>query len=336
MSGASFARMPPKPPETPPAEHRRITPRAGTFAVFVSALWSGNSIAIKAGLEHAPPLRLGWFRFVTGALVILIWAIYTKADLRVRKSEFRPLLILGVLFSIQLVFMNLGLKYTTAGHGAVLSVTFPIWMAVLAHFFIPGDRLALSRFGGILVAYSGIVVISLDGLGSDASKEVLIGDLLSIVSGFLLGARLIFNARQAGRIDPNKLLLAQAAFGTLIFVPASLIIEGDPWIMNRELALSILYQGPVIAGFGFMANLWLIQRYLPSQVGVLNLSQPIFGIILAWLILDEPLTRLLWAGAILVALGAGLAQRKTRGERVSDATTADPSRASLSGMADSD
>ena len=185
-------------------------------------------------------------------------------------------------------------------------------MAVLSHFFIPGDRLALPRLGGILVAYAGVVVISLDGLGSDASKEVLIGDILSIIAGFLLGARLIFNARQGGRLDPNKLLLAQAVFGTATFVPASLILEGDPWIMNKELAISILYQGPVIAGFGFMANLWLIQRYLPSQVGVLNLSQPIFGIILAWLILDEPLTKLLWVGAILVAAGAGIAQRKTR------------------------
>ena len=300
------------PKGTPVTEHRNITPRAGAFAVFVSALWSGNSIAIKSGLEYAPPLRLGWYRFVTGALVILIWAVYTKADLRVRRNELRPLAIIGLLFSIQLVFMNLGLKYTTAGHGAVLSVTFPIWMAVLSHFFIPGDRLALPRLGGILVAYTGVVVISLDGLGADASKEVLIGDILSIIAGFLLGARLIFNARQGGRLDPNKLLLAQAVFGTATFVPASLILEGDPWIMNKELAISILYQGPVIAGFGFMANLWLIQRYLPSQVGVLNLSQPIFGIILAWLILNEPLTKLLWVGAILVAAGAGIAQRKTR------------------------
>ena len=68
----------------------------------------------------------------------------------------------------------------------------------------------------------------------------------------------------------------------------------------------------MFAGFGFISNLWLIQRYLPSQVVVLNLSQPVFGIILAWLILDEPLTNLLWAGAILVTLGAGLAQRRTR------------------------
>lgn len=329
--------MPKRTPEgTPPTEHRRITPRAGAFAVFVSALWSGNSIAIKAGLEHAPPLRLGWYRFVTGALVILIWAVYTKADLRVRRSELRPLIILGVLFSIQLVFMNLGLKYTTAGHGAVLSVTYPIWMAVLAHFFIAGDRLALPRLGGILVAYGGVVVISLDGLGGDASKEVLAGDILSIIGGFLLGARLIFNARQAGRIDPNKLLLAQAAFGTVIFIPAGLILEGDPWIMNKELAISILYQGPVIAGFGFMANLWLIQRYLPSQVGVLNLSQPIFGIILAWLILDEPLTRLLWVGAILVAVGAGIAQRKTRSERKSEASPAESSRVRLPDATGSD
>ncbi len=322
----------------PPTEHRRITPRAGAFATFVAALWSGNSIAIKAGLEYAPPLRLGWYRFVSGAVVIVAWALYTRADLRVRRSELRVLTVLGVLFSVQLVFMNLGLKYTTAGHGAVLSVTYPIWMAVLAHFFIAGDRLALSRLAGILVAYGGVVVISLDGLGAEASGEVLLGDVLSIIGGFLLGARLIFNARQAGRIDPNKLLLAQAAFGTAVFIPAGLIFEGEPWLMNRELALSIFYQGAVIAGFGYIANLWLLQRYLPSQVGVLNLTQPIFGIVLAWLILDEPLTKLLWAGAILVALGAGMAQRRTRNERSPAIqplphVSGEPSSGSLSGPA---
>ena len=309
----------------PPTEHRPITSRAGAFAVFVSALWSGNSIAIKAGLEHAPPLRLGWYRFVTGAAVIIVWALYTRADLRVRRSELPVLITLGVLFSIQLVFMNLGLKYTTAGHGSVLSVTHPIWVVLLAHFFIPGDRLAPSRIVGILVAYTGVVVISLDGLGGDASGEVLFGDILSIIAGFLLGARQIFNARQAGKIDPNKLLLAQAVFGTLVFIPAGLIFEGEPWIMNKELAISIFYQGAVIAGFGFTANLWLIQRYLPSQVGMLYLSQPIFGIILAWLILDEPLTEMLWIGAIFVALGAGLAQRR---KRIAPAVPAEPAGAS--------
>jgi drug/metabolite transporter (DMT)-like permease len=297
-------------PAMPASQHRNITPRAGAFTIFVSALWSGNSIAIKSGLEYAPPLRLGWYRFLTGAIVIVIWAIYTRADLRVRRSELRVLTILGLLFCVQLAFMNLGLKYTTAGHGAVLGVTFPIWMAILAHFFIAGDRLVPSRLIGILVAYVGVVVISLDGLGGDASGEVLLGDILSIIGGFLLGARLIYNARQSGRMDPNKLLLAQAAFGAVVFIPAGLILEGEPWLMNKELAISIFYQGAVIAGFGFIANLWLIQRYLPSQVGVLNLSQPVFGIILAWLILDEPLTNLLWAGAILVTLGAGLAQRR--------------------------
>ncbi len=299
----------------PPTEHRRITPRAGAFAVFVSALWAGNPIAIKAGLDHAPPLRLGWYRFVSGAVVILAWAIYTRADLRVRRSELGVLTVIGILFSVQLVFMNLGLKYTSAGHGAVLSVTYPIWMAVLAHFFIAGDRMAPSRFAGIMVAYVGVVVVSLDGLGAESSGDVLLGDVLSIIGGFLLGARLVFNARLAGRIDPNKILLTQAVIGTAVFIPAGLIFESEPWIINRELALSIFYQGAVIAGFGFIANLWLIQRYLPSQVGVLNLSQPIFGIILAWLILDEPLTKLLVLGAGLVALGAGFAQRKTRSEQ---------------------
>ena len=252
-------------------------------------------------------------RFVAGALVTLAWAIYTRADLRIRRAEVKPLAALGILFTVQLVFMNLGISYTTAGHALSLNVTTAIWTALLAHFFIPGDRLEKGRFLGIIVAYAGIIVISLDGLRSGVNRDILIGDGLSLISAFLLAARQIYAARLVSGIDPNKLLLTQFLMGTVSFIAASLVFESDPWSWAWQLWASLAYQGIVIAGFGFIASLWLISRYFPSRLAALGLISPVSGIILAWIILGEEPSSNLWAGALLVMVGAGVAQRRKRG-----------------------
>src|SRR5262249_41750082 len=50
--------------------HRPLTSSAALFTLLLTGLWSGLGIAIKVGLEDAPPLRLGWLRFVVGALTV--------------------------------------------------------------------------------------------------------------------------------------------------------------------------------------------------------------------------------------------------------------------------
>ena len=308
-------------PPTVDLRRRPLTLKAGLFVFFVSTLWSGNSIAIKSGLDYAPALRLGWMRFVAGSVVILAWAIYTKADLRVRRHELRPLIALSVFFAVQIIFMNFGIQHTTAGHATVLIVTSSIWVAVLSHFFIPGDRLAPVRFGGIMLAYVGIIVISADGLRDTGGESLILGDIMSAFSGFLLGARQIVNARLVTNIDPAKMLLFQAAVGTVAFAIISAIFEPEPWLWTWELAASLAYQGFVIAGFGFLAMLLMVRHFFPSRVSAISLSQPVTGIVLAWIILGEDPSWLLWVGGVLVMAGALLAQRRDSPRRSSSTPT---------------
>ena len=298
-------------PPTTDLRRRPLSLKSGLFVLFVSTLWSGNSIAIKAGLDYAPALRLGWMRMLAGSVVIVGWAIYTKADLRIHRGEWWPLISLSVFFGIQIIFMNLGIKYTTAGHATVLIVTSSIWISVLSHFFIPGDRLAPVRLIGIMVAYSGIIVISADSLREPGAENLIVGDILSAISGFLLGARIVYNARLVSRIDPAKMLLFQAAVGTVAFIIISFIFEPDPWLWTWQLAVSLFYQGMVIAGFGFLAMLLMSKYFFPSRISAISLAQPVTGILLAWLILDEEPSELLWVGGILVMAGALLAQKRS-------------------------
>lgn len=275
--------------------------------MLLAALWGGNPVAAKAGLDDAPPLRLGWMRFVLGTVVVIVWAIATRQSFRLLRSEWAPLLGLGLLFSVQIAFMNVGQDFTTAGHAAVIIATFPLWTGLLAHFIVPGDRLTPDRVAGTLLAYLGVVALFSTGLEGDATIG---GDLLMLVSAVLLGSRQIYLSQAAQGIAIHKLLLAQSAIGIPIFIAASAVFEADPYVMTSRLAVSLLYQGVVIAGFGFLGNTWLLQRYLPSGVAALQLTTPFFALVAGAIILNEDVGLELLVGATLVVAGQLIARRQ--------------------------
>lgn len=296
---------------TRPSDRRRpLSLRSGLFAFTLSTLWAGNTISIKAGLEDAPPLRLGWMRFVLGGIVVLTWAIATRQTLRPTRAELWPLAILGVLFSVQLAFMNIGQSFTTAGHAVIVTTTFPLWASVFAHIFVPGDKMSRNRTLGTVIAYSGVAAVFVRGL-IDFDAGLLRGDVLLLCSAILLGLRQVYVSQIAQGISQPKLLIAQSLFGTVSFVAASLLFEsGDPYRFTATLAIALGYQGIVIAGFGFIGQTWLLKNYLPSRVTVISISQPVVGVILSWLILGETIGPELYAGAALVVIGSYLAQRR--------------------------
>jgi drug/metabolite transporter (DMT)-like permease len=246
-------------------------------------------------------------RFVLGGLTIAGYAWWTRRSglLALRSGEARAIWSLGLLFTVQIGLMNLGINQTTAAHGAVLLNAYAIHTVVLAHFFIPGDRMTRAKLGGVLVAYGGIVLLFARDLSFRSGT--LLGDVIVIASAFLLGERTVYMARAVQRLDPVKLLLGQAVIGSACFFLASLWLEPAPTRYTASLAASLVYQGPIIAGFNFVVNAWLLQVYRPSALAACALTAPIFGVLIAAAAAGDPLTPTLLASSLMVAVGIGLA-----------------------------
>lgn len=272
-------------------------------------LWGANPVAIKLGLEDAPPLRLAWMRFVVGGVVILAWGWATGrlARFGIAPAERRPLLVLGLLFTAQIGAMNVGTALTSAAHAAILLNSYAVHFVVLAHFAIPGDRLTPRRLAGVLVAYGGIVLLFAGQVGTGAPS--LLGDAIVFGSALLLAERTVYLARAVQGIEPVKLLLSQAVIGTTFFVLGSALFEPAPTRWTGRLAAVVGFQGVVIAGFNFVVNLWLLKRYRPSSLAAFFLTQPIFGVGIAALLAGDALTVELLLASVAVAVGVGLTSR---------------------------
>jgi drug/metabolite transporter (DMT)-like permease len=217
------------------------------------------------------------------------------------------MLMLALIFTAQIGTMNIGTSLTSASHASILLNLYSVHTVVLSHFLIPGDRLTVRRVAGVVVAYAGIVVL-FAGQSGDGSASLL-GDAIVFVSAFLLAERLVYLARAVQQLDPVKLLLSQAAVGSALFMLGSALTETAPTVWTPRLAGSIAYQGILIAGFNFVINLWLLQRYRPSSLVPFFLTQPLFGVVAAALLTGDPLTGELLVAGVAVAVGMGLSTR---------------------------
>ena len=285
--------------------NERITLRAGLLTLLTAVLWGGQSVTIKIGLEGIAPIASAAARFVVGTLFVLLWAACSGVSLRVQARDRRGLFLLALIFFVQVLLLNQGTNFTLASRSTVLITVYPFFTALFAHWFIPGDRLTRMKVIGMLLAFSGVVLIFAESLELGELAH-LSGDLMVFGSGILLGARQVYTKRLTQNIHPYSLIFWQGVLALPAFVVLSALVE-EPIVYGLTPAVvgAIVYQGAVVAGVCFVIYISLLRRYRASHLGVFGFVTPVVGVLLSNLILQEELSMGLLLSVFLV--GAGIA-----------------------------
>ena len=280
------------------------------FALSLAVLWGGNSVSIKIALEGVPPLALAGFRFLLALMAVTAWSISQRVSIRLKRGELRPLLLLGIAFVLQIITLNIGTLFTSAARSTIMINFFPFFTALFAHYWVPGDRLTLLKIAGIGLAFCGILITFAPSLQLGANTS-LVGDLIVILSASLLGLRTVITKRLIQSIHPYRLLIWLMIISLPCFFGSSLILEDRTnYEISPEVIAAILYQGLIVAGVCFVGWTSILKKHSPSKLVVLSFATPISGIVFSNLLLGDELGFSLIAGAVLVALGIFLVNRR--------------------------
>ena len=286
---------------------------AALLAVFINVLWGGNPVAVKVALEWLPPLWTGFFRFMLGVMTVAVYALWRGIALWPKRSEWPQLAVLAVMFAVQITIMNFGYDMTSASVSVVIQATFPLFTALMAHFYLEDDRLQPARSLGLVIAFLGVAVIILREAGLAASGWLGLGPLVVLLSSILLASRIVFSAKLVRSIDPVKVTIWQMILSLPYFLLGGLAFEQIQWQnFGTGPLLGILFQGVVIAGFGFLVAITLPKYYNPSLVTSIGFITPVSGVLLAMWLLGDPLTWQLVLGTMTVGLGLFLIVRQPR------------------------
>lgn len=278
-----------------------------TWAIFaalgIHTLWGANPVAVKLGLEAFPPLTSGFLRFAIGCMCVFLWARAMRVEILPRRDEWPGLAIIGLIFTLQIGLMNVGLDKTSATNGAVLISANPLFGVLFAHFIVPGDRVGMRRALGVLIAFVGVALVLTRGAGLSISA-IEDGDLIVLLSACLLGLRLALSGRLLQRGNEVRLTLWQMLISLPVFATWALLREEIRWErVNLASVGGIFYQGIVVAGLAFTVNFYLMRRFTPSVMISFNFVSPVAGVLLGVAVLGETLSSGLLSGMALVALG---------------------------------
>jgi len=290
--------------------NRELPITAGAFTLFLCAVYGANAVAIKISLLGLGVFTTVAFRSSLASIAIFLWAVATKRPLRLKKGQAHQLLIISILFTVQLGLFCLGLSKTSASRGTLMINLQPFFVLLLAHYFIPGDRTSKKKIFGLLLGFSGMVLVFLGKEGVTA--DIQIGDLIILVTAFFWACNTVYTKRIISTFFPFQIVLYPMIFSVPCFFLAGYFLDTEMVTsMDAKVLSSLLYQSLVTGAFGFVAWNAMLQKYGAVPLHSFIFVMPIAGVLLGGLILGETITFNIAIALVLITSGIVVVNLKT-------------------------
>ena len=282
---------------------------ATTLIVMNVGLGLNQALVKVVNAGFAPVFQSG-LRSACAFLPVLGYALIMRKRLSVTDGSLPLGLVNGLLFSGEFCLLFLALDYTSVARASLFFYIMPIWVALGAHYLIPGERLTLRRSAGLAMALSGVALAL--GRGSESVSETAwIGDLLALAAAlFWAGIALLTRTTRLAHCSAEMNLLYQLAVSAVVLIALAPLF-GD---MVREVTPVILgafaFQVIAVVSIGFVVWFWILSIYPVSNMASFSLLAPVFGVFFGWLIFDDEITPVFVAALLLVGSGIVLINRR--------------------------
>ncbi|MDH1261863.1 EamA family transporter [Pseudomonas sp. GD03944] len=275
-----------------------MSPKDLMLALVVVVVWGLNFVVIKVGLHDMPPLLMGALRFMLAAFPAILFV--RRPDLPLRWLLLYGLTISLGQFAFLFYAMSVGMPAGLASLVLQSQAFFTLFFAAM----LLGERLRLVNLLGLLVAASGLVLIGLQG----DRGMTMAGFALTLCAAVMWALGNVVT-RKIGKVNLVGLVVWGSLIPPIPFLALSWWLEGPELMvsavrdlsLNGVLVLAYLAFGATILGYGLWSR--LLSRYPASQVAPFSLLVPVVGLSSSAVLLDERLSSLQMAGALLVMLG---------------------------------
>lgn len=236
------------------------------------------------------------------------------------RAQWRVLALLGVIgIATHNALAYLGLRYTTATNGVILNSFIPVMIVTLSWVFLR-ERLTPLQLAGVLVSLAGVSILSEDSVAA-LRMSVNGGDLLVVlVDACGRSTRSCCAAsRGARRLVPFLFVIATIGVVTMLLPLARRDGARAPaartW-SNVAALLAVSFFSSVLAYIFWNRG---VAEVGANVAGLFVHLMPVFGIVLAWLVLGERLLPYHVAGIALILSGIWLTSRSGRRGDVQEA-----------------
>jgi drug/metabolite transporter (DMT)-like permease len=250
------------------------------------------------------------------AIVVIAFGLLLLVRRRVAAQGghlLRWVAVIGV-FNVGLPYMlsAQALRFVSSTLLSILMNLIPVFSVVLAHFFVPGERLTVRTALGVAAAVAGASLVVWGGAGVGGVAEDLrglwLGTLLIVANALSVSVSNILLRRRLAEEDTLVVTGGQMTVGLAVVIPFALLIEGWPGFAGVPWQgwSALLWAGLIGAFLGYSVSFGMIRRWGVTTTAVASTGVPLVTAVAGALLLDEVLTPLMIVGG-LVLIGGVLA-----------------------------
>lgn len=282
------------------------------YVNLATLVWASNMVLGRLLKDSMGPITISAARFMIAA-VIFMWLLKQQPEEeRSAKQDWRLLAAMAVtgivLFS---PVLYLGLRYTTAVNTTLINGLAPLLTGVFSAWLIK-EPMSSRQIGGAILALAGVLVLISGGsVAFWQAAQFNIGDMIVLAAVAIWGLYSVISSRVMRR----RSSISATALSTFMGLPALCLfaiweMQHIPVQFDTQLVLIILYLGIVPAAAGFYAWNAGVARLGPGGAMVFYNTLPLYGAILGFLFLGEPIGLPHITGGLLIAAGGIWAARR--------------------------
>ncbi len=275
-------------------------------------IWGSTWLAIKIGLEDAPPFWSAALRFSAASVILLVVNYFAKNRYPAKIAEYWKVAWPGI-FMYTIPYLTVYWAETHIGSAlvAVLYASFPFFIALFSTALLKDEKLAGPAWAGLVVGFGGIVVIFYNSL---QVSDLVFGGSLAAVIGSASSAFSSVHVRAKLRdYDYRIIAVMQMIVGTVLMLAIAVGTEPlSSFEVTTKSMLSLGYLivfGTVIAFSGYY---WILKKTRAIIVSMITFITPIIAIFLGVAIASESIDSLTAIGSVMVLSGVVLVVRRKR------------------------
>src|SRR3989344_3041509 len=296
--------------QKPKMDQRRL----GLMLAFGALMWGGTYSALAKGLTPflSPVTLLILSEALTAVFIIMTFGLAPLLK-KLLEMDTRSLwfsALIGILNSVIAPFLWFsGLARTSAINASILSSMEIIFIIVLARLFLR-ETLTRTQVVGAATVLFGVAIINL--IPMDGTSAMHVGDLLILLGSFTYALGAILFKKHLSHVMPELTIVIRnivgiaAAFFISLFFNYSFLAEVKAFPLEK-VALLVAF-----AFFSRYLNLTFfyeaIERLPATTLSLIDIGNPLSGIIFAHLILGEQIASYQIVGGIFILCGLMIEQ----------------------------
>lgn len=263
------------------------------LATICDLLWGSAFPFIKLGYEvfeipsdsTSSQILFAGLRFTLAGIMVILFMSAVKKQFLIPKSKktVGRVFILSCFQTIlQYILFYIGLAHTNGVKGSIIEASNVFIAIFVASIIFKQEKLTPKKLIGSLIGFVGVIIINLNGLTLDLN----IGDICIFLSTFAYAMSSVLLKRYSKEEDTVLLSGYQFLLGGLVMAAVGLLAGGSLTVWTTKGVMLLLY----LAFISAMAySLWaILLTYNPiSKVAVMGFLNPVFGVILSAIILEE-------------------------------------------------